>query len=193
MIRWMVWGAAVLVSLGFIVYGVFNLLDREQITYQDETGKLNEFAVKVYAEALRERGARVAIYMLPTGNAEDLTRRLNAEALLIEGKNRPDLVAIYATQDFSFTAVYIGDIWRTPLGMSAEEVRVNFLNPPLQEGEYTRAFVETLTLIYASLPEDYGEERNTFSFWITALAGVVALGLLAWYYRADHITPRQAG
>jgi hypothetical protein len=181
MVRWIIWGIALLIGLAFIGYGGYNLFVPEKITFVDETGLVNEFAVNTLAETLRDRGARVAVYFVEQGDAEDFQQRLEDEGLLIDGENKSDLIAVYATLDYEFTAVYLGEIWYNNLTVSAEDIRVNKLNPPLLSGEYTRGYVDALTFVNASLPNEMEIEKKTTTYIVALAAGLVAVLGLAWY------------
>ncbi|WP_129672279.1 TPM domain-containing protein [Candidatus Chloroploca sp. Khr17] len=121
-----------------------------RVLITDPDGRLDRGEVEQAARPLLNRGATVAVYIVPNGDADDFTERM-----IDDGVGRPDgtmlnaLIAIYVAENPPYSEIAYGDDWARALGVNenAEAIRRTELNPGLSSGDFTGGVVSALGAI----------------------------------------------
>lgn len=124
-----------------------------RLYFTDPGGQLDREAIQRAAQPLLNRGAQVAVYLVPSGGEQDMVSRLTEDGLVSGSQARTGLIAIYVSLNPKYSAVRYGDEWNKALDVSLggtknyELIRTQELNPGLSSGDYTGAFTSALGAI----------------------------------------------
>ncbi len=128
-------------------------LAQGRILITDPGSRLDRAALQRAAQPLIIRGAEVAVYLVPSGDESDFTRRLTQDGLLSGGMHRTKMIAIYVAINDRLSYIRYGDGWNAALDVTLGGTK-NYalilkqsLNPGLSDSNYTGAFTTTLGAI----------------------------------------------
>ncbi|NTW03727.1 MAG: hypothetical protein HGA19_21045 [Oscillochloris sp.] len=146
MIRYVLRLAAVAVLLLLLAVPTFA---QGRLLITDPDNYLNQDSLEQAAQPLLNRGAEVAIYLVPSGDEDDFTDRLTEDGFLSNGIQRTKMIAIYVALGGSggnHSSIRFGDGWNEALSVNDnyELIRQQDLNPGLSQGDYTLAFTSVL-------------------------------------------------
>jgi hypothetical protein len=119
------------------------------LIFRDEAGVLNRSRVADAAQPLIDRGARVAVYTVDSGDESDFQRQLEQDDLVRGGSVDTSMIAMYVSFDPRFSSIRFGDRWNEALDTNNnfENIRNSELNPGLAAGDPTGGFVNALSAI----------------------------------------------
>ncbi|MEI7771121.1 MAG: hypothetical protein WCI67_14100 [Chloroflexales bacterium] len=132
-------------------------LAQGRLLITDPGGRLDRAALQRAAQPLINRGAEVAVYLVPTGGDSDFVSRLTKDGLVSGSQGRTKMVAIYVALSPAYSAIRYGDAWNAALDVSLggtanyELIRKQNLNPGLSSGDYTSAFSTALGAIEGAI------------------------------------------
>lgn len=178
-----------LVAIVLMLLVAAPVLAQGRLIFEDETGDLDRGAIEDAAQPLLDRGAAVALFMVPQGNEADFLDRLQRAGLISDGRARVDMLAVYvALQDADnpnqgYSSIRFGERWNEALqtNNNFEAIRTNELNPNLAQGNFTEGYVSALRAIdnaIANPPRPGGGNVFTFNFWPVVIGVFVLLGLV---------------
>ncbi|MEI6778530.1 MAG: TPM domain-containing protein [Chloroflexales bacterium] len=162
-------------------------LAQGRIVFTDPGGLLDRAAVQRAAQPLINRGAEVAVYLVPSGDINDFHSRLTKDGLLRDSLYRTKMIAIYVALDSRYSSISSGDGWNEALTVNNNRdlIRTQKLNPGLSSKDYTAAFTATLGAIEAAIvspPSPNGSLNiSTVPLAILGLVLAVAIGGGALY------------
>lgn len=162
-------------------------LAQGRIVFTDPGGLLDRAAIQRAAQPLINRGAEVAIYLVPSGDNSDFRSRLTKDGLLRDSLYRTKMIAIYVALDSRYSVISSGDGWNAALAVNDNRdlIRTQKLNPGLSSKDYTAAFTATLGAIEAAIvspPSPNGSLNiSTVPLAILGLVLAVAIGGGALY------------
>ncbi len=149
----------------------------------DAAGRLDPSRVEAAAKAVLERGATVAVFVVPHGDerGEEFTRLLREAGLAQGGTIAPRALGIYVSFAPRYSELRAGSDWSGRLPRATlRGIRQDALNPRLRSGEPTQGVVAVLAaldrrLAVPSLP-------SSAAPWALA---ALAFAVLAWLLRRD--------
>lgn len=159
-----------------------------RLLISDGAEALDPAQLEAAAAPLVARGAAVAVFVVPAGDATgaDLTRRLDAAGLLAGGEITPAALAIYVSFEPRYSELRAGTRWSRSLPDAAlREARSGVLNPALRDGRAGEGVAATLQALEARLASPPLIER------LAAAAGAVVVAAFA--LAALAISPLGAG
>lgn len=138
------------VAVAFLLLLATPVLAQGRVIIEDPDGRLNQDAVRQAARPLVDRGAAVAIYIVPKGSDADAVQRLIAAGLARSNKVLlSNVICIYVAVNDRYSTIIYGDKWSDALAVNdnAAVIRKGDLGPGLSDGDYTRGFVTALGAI----------------------------------------------
>ena len=138
------------VAVAFLLLLATPVLAQGRVIIEDPDGRLNQDAVRQAARPLVDRGAAVAIYIVPKGGDADAVQRLIAAGLARSNKVLlSNVICIYVAVNDRYSTIIYGDKWSDALAVNdnAAVIRKGDLGPGLSDGDYTRGFVTALGAI----------------------------------------------
>lgn len=159
---------------------------RHELLLVDPTGRLNADAVKVAADPLIARGARVAIFIVEQGDATgaDFAARLAAADLLDGDQIVADGIAIYVSSTPQFSALRVGSRFSERLSNAQLDViRAELLNPNLRADEFSAGVVVAVNAIEAELaaPPPVVRWVRSLPPFVFQLSGLGVALILGWW------------
>jgi hypothetical protein len=106
--------------------------------------RIDEAAVREAAQPLLNRGARIAIMLVPEGGANDVLARARAMSWQDSGGVQADVLILYVSMEPRYAEIRYGDNYEAALDSAATPIRTGTLNPLLPERQFTQAFSNTL-------------------------------------------------
>lgn len=139
MLFWIV----VLVTIITPVFAQGNLI------FRDEVGELDRDRVERAAQPLVDRGAQVGIYLLNSGDADDVIPLLEQDGLADSEGIGFDTIAIFVSLDERYSEIAYGGRWVDELeaGGRVATIRDDQLNVGLGAGDFTAGFVDALEAV----------------------------------------------
>ena len=175
-------GAAIVVLLLLFTRPLF--AQNGQFLFRDTTGQLDQTRIQQAANALTNRGATVAVYMVGSnGGADDFQQRLEEDGLASGQNLNANLIAIYVSLSPRYSELAGGDQWNAALSTNnnIETIRTTKLNPALAAGTFTDGFVNSLDAFNDAItnpPTTGGGTVFNVNFVPLVIGGFVVLALI---------------
>ncbi|MDW8171042.1 MAG: hypothetical protein RML73_01025 [Anaerolineae bacterium] len=118
----------------------------------DAAVAFDDDSVRQAMQPLEERGLRLAVFLVQTGDTDDFLARLQALGLAQGSQLSEDVVALYAAIDTRYSEVR----WNTRRYndvIPALNLRRTAMNPMLRDGLYDQAFQRTLSALEEGLKQ----------------------------------------
>ena len=171
------------VAVAFLLLLATPVLAQGRVIIEDPDGRLNQDAVRQAARPLVDRGAAVAIYIVPKGSDADAVQRLIAAGLARSNKVLlSNVICIYVAVNDRYSTIIYGDKWSDALAVNdnATVIREGKLGPGLSDGDYTRGFVTALGAIDKAIanPPVPGGGTTTIVDSSATMPVVIGIGVL---------------